>query len=116
MLPTWAYAKSADGVYVNLFVGSTITLENVGGTDVEMVQATDYPWNGKVSITVNPKAQKNFSLRIRVPNRNASNLYQTTPTVDGLTSIAVNGSTVKPKVEKGYAVITRNWKAGDKID
>ncbi len=55
MLPTWTYAKSADGVYVNLFIGSTITLENVAGTDVEMVQTTDYPWSGKVSITVNPE-------------------------------------------------------------
>ena len=61
MVPTWAYAKSADGVYVNLFVGSTIMLENAGGTDVEMVQETDYPWNGKVAITVNPKAAKRFS-------------------------------------------------------
>jgi DUF1680 family protein len=33
MLPTWVYAKSAGGVYVNLFVGSTITVEN-GRTDV----------------------------------------------------------------------------------
>jgi hypothetical protein len=42
MLPSWMYAKSPDGVYVNLFVGSTITLENAGGTDVEIVQASDY--------------------------------------------------------------------------
>jgi DUF1680 family protein len=116
MMPTWVYAKSADGIYVNLFVGSTITLENVGGTDIEMVQATDYPWNGNVSITVNPKAPKNFSLRIRVPNHNVSSLYRATPAVDGIASIAVNGSMVKPKMDKGYAVITRNWKAGDKID
>ena len=75
MMPTWIYAKSADGVYVNLFVGSTITVENVAGTDVEMVQATDYPWSGKVAITVNPKTSKNFSLRIRVPNRDVSTLY-----------------------------------------
>ncbi len=67
MMPTWVYAKSADGVYVNLFVGSTITLENVAGTDVEMVQATDYPWSGKLALTVNPKTPKNFSVRIRVP-------------------------------------------------
>jgi uncharacterized protein len=39
------------------------------------VQATDYPWKGKVSITVNPKAEKNFSVRIRVPNRSVSSLY-----------------------------------------
>lgn len=60
MLPTWMYAKSADGVYVNLFIGSTVNLENVGGTEIQMVQATNYPWDGKVSITVNPKVQKNL--------------------------------------------------------
>jgi len=116
MLPTWMYAKSADGVYVNLFIGSTVTLENVGGTDVQMVQATDYPWNGKVSITVNPAASKNFSVRIRVPNRDVSSLYKGMPEANGITSIAVKGKAVKPKIENGYAVITRTWKAGDKIE
>jgi uncharacterized protein len=116
MMPTWTYAKSADGVYVNLFVGSTITLENVAGTDVEMVQATDYPWSGKLALTVNPKTPKNFSVRIRVPNRTVSKLYRSTPDANGITSIAVNGQPVKPQIEKGYAVITRAWKAGDKVD
>ena len=27
-----------------------------------------------------------------------------------------NGAKITPKVEKGYAVITRTWKKGDKID
>ncbi len=116
MLPTWMYAKSADGVYVNLFIGSTVNVENVGGTEIQMVQATNYPWDGKVSITVNPKVQKNFSVRIRVPNRDVSSPYKGTPEADGITSIAVNGSSVKPQIDKGYAVITRTWKAGDKID
>jgi DUF1680 family protein len=116
MLPTWVYAKSADSVYVNLFIGSTITVENVGGTDVQMVQATDYPWGGKVSITVNPKVRKNFSLKIRVPNRSVSSLYRSTPDANGITSLTVNGAVVKPAIDKGYAVIARQWKAGDKID
>ncbi|MCC7175765.1 MAG: glycoside hydrolase family 127 protein [Bryobacterales bacterium] len=116
MLPTWMYAGSPGGIYVNLFIGSTVTLENVAGTDVEMVQATDYPWNGKVSITVNPKVPKRFSLRIRVPNRGVSRLYQAAPEVSGVISISVNGSAVKPAVDKGYAVITRNWRAGDRVD
>jgi len=116
MLPTWVYAKSADGIYVNLFIGSAITVENVGGVDVQMVQATNYPWDGKVSITVNPKAPKSFSIRIRTPNRNVSRLYESTPDANGITSLAVNGSVVKPVIDKGYAVITRGWKAGDKID
>jgi DUF1680 family protein len=116
MLPTWVYAKSADSVYVNLFIGSTITVENVGGTDVQMVQATDYPWDGKISITVNPKVRKNFSLKIRVPDRGVSSLYRSTPDANGIASLAVNGAVVKPAIDKGYAVITRQWKAGDRIE
>ena len=42
-LPTWMYAKDQDGIYVNLFVGSTVKIDDVAGTDVEMVQDTDYP-------------------------------------------------------------------------
>jgi len=116
MLPTWTYSTSADSIYVNLFVGSTITVDGVAGTDVEMVQKTDYPWSGVVSITVNPATSKNFKVKIRVPNRSVSELYAGTPQANGIASIAVNGSTIAPPLEKGYAVIARNWKAGDKID
>ena len=60
MVPTWTYVKSDDGIYVNLFIGSTIKVENVAGMDVEMVQKTDYPWNGKVMLTVNPERSSEF--------------------------------------------------------
>ncbi len=116
MVPTWTYAKAPDGVYVNMYVGSTITIENAGGTDVEMVQRTDYPWSGSVAITVNPKVSKRFSVRLRVPNRTTSTQYTPVPEVNGIVSLAVNGKPVKPSMERGYAVITREWKAGDQID
>ena len=115
-LPTWIYAKSPDSVYVNLFIGSTVTVEGVAGTDVQMAQKTNYPWDGRVSITVNPSARKAFSIRIRVPNREVSELYTSTPAANGIKSIAVNGTTVKPAIENGYAVITRTWARGDRID
>jgi DUF1680 family protein len=99
-----------------MFVGSRITVDKVAGTDVEMVQQTDYPWSGKVSITVNPKEEKEFTIHVRVPDRETSKLYTAAPTVSGLKSLAVNQSAVTPKVEKGYAVIARRWKAGDRID
>ena len=116
MIPTWTYVKGDDGLYVNLFIGSTIKVENVAGTDMQMVQKTDYPWNGKISITVNPKEAKKFTVHVRVPNRATSALYTPTPAVSGLKSLAVNGETIHPKIVNGYAVITRKWKAGDKID
>jgi len=45
-----------------------------------------------------------------------SRLYTGEPGANGITSVAVNGSAVKPVVERGYAVITRAWRAGDRIE
>ena len=115
MIPTWTYAKSDDGIYVNLFIGSTINVERIAGTDVQMVQKTDYPWSGNVSITVNPKESKTFTVFVRAPNRTTSELYTPTPQVSGLKSLAVNGETISPKIENGYVAITREWKTGDTI-
>ncbi len=116
LLPTWAYVADADSVYVNLFLGSTVTVPGVAGTDVEMVQDTDYPWCGDVTLTVNPKRTRRFNVRIRVPNREVSDLYTNEPKANGITSITVNGALVQPPVENGYAVINRKWRAGDKIE
>jgi DUF1680 family protein len=116
MLPTWMYAKSGDGIYVNLFVGSVVTIDDVAGTRVEMAQTTEYPWKGTVSIAVNPAASRRFAIRIRVPNRDVSRLYSAEPAANGIMSFAVNGSRVRPAIANGYASITRTWKAGDRID
>ena len=116
MLPTWTYSKSPDGLYINGFLGSTIVVDDVAGTDIEMVQKTDYPWSGKVSITVNPAVSKTFSIYIRVPNRSVSDLYSDSPSANGITSIALNGTTMAPTMKQGYVAIHRKWKAGDKVD
>jgi hypothetical protein len=116
MLPAWTYARGADGLYVNLFVGSTVTIDDVAGTAVEVVQETRYPWEGAVAITVNPRESSTFSVRVRVPDRMVSRLYTATPEAGGLASLRVNGTSVDPAIERGYAVITRRWQAGDRIE
>jgi hypothetical protein len=116
MMPTWSYVKGPNALYVNMFVGSRIHLGKVAGTNVEMVQKTNYPLSGKIGITVNPEEAKTFSVYVRIPDRSTSKLYTETPTVSGMKSFAVNGHAVRPRMEKGYAVITREWKAGDRID
>ncbi|GAH01030.1 unnamed protein product, partial [marine sediment metagenome] len=115
MGPTWTYVTGNDGIYVNLYIGSTINVENVAGTDVEMVQETDYPWDGKVSVIVNPEESKEFTVYIRVPDRHTSVLYKAVPEVNGLVSLSVNGEEISPEIEHGYAVINRQWEKGDKI-
>lgn len=116
MIPTWTYVKGKDSIYVNLYIGSTVKVDRVAGTDVQMVQKTDYPWSGKVAITVNPAEKKKFTVYVRVPDRQTSDLYTNTPEVRGLNSLAVNGSTVRAKIVNGYAGITRTWTPGDHID
>ena len=116
MLPTWMYSKGADGLYVNLFAGSRVRIDGIAGTDVEMIQTTDYPWNGKVSIAVNPKTPAQFVIRLRAPNRDVSTLYTSAPAANGIMSVVVNGSRVTPSIVNGYVVIARIWKAGDRIE
>lgn len=116
MVPTWTYVTGDDGVYVNMYIGSTINVERVVGTDIEMVQETDYPWKGAVTITVNPKQAKRFTVYVRVPDRKTSVLYTSEPALNNLKSLSVNGQAVPMKVDNGYIAITRDWKKGDKIN
>jgi DUF1680 family protein len=116
MIPTWTYAKDASGLYVNMFVGSRIHVGEVAGTGVEVIQKTDYPWKGSVAITVNPEQAKTFSVYVRIPNRTTSKLYTDSPAISGVKRFAVNGKDVKPEIRKGYAVVTRQWKTGDRIE
>ena len=67
-------------------------------------------------MTVNPKATKEFTIYVRVPNRTTSELYKPVPQVSGLKSLKVNGQSITPKIENGYAAIKRSWKKGDKIE
>jgi hypothetical protein len=116
MLPTWMYSKSADALYVNLFAGTRVNVGQVGGTDVEVVQATDYPWDGAVRITLNPKTPVRFAVRIRAPRRDVSSLYRATPAADGISRITVNGTLVPAGERDGYVEIDRQWTRGDTIE
>jgi DUF1680 family protein len=116
MIPTWTYVKSNDALYVNMFVGSKIHVGQVAGTNVEVVQKTEYPWNGSISITVNPEEAKTFSVYVRIPDRTTSKLYKESPQLRGVKRFAINGHELKLVIQKGYAVVTREWKAGDHIE
>ena len=115
-LPTWLYSRSADALYVNLYLGSRVTIDKLGGTTVQIEQTTNYPWQGKVALTLAPATPATFALHLRVPNRQTSALYVNSPPAAGLTSITVNGRPVTPVIEHGYALITREWHTGDTVE
>jgi DUF1680 family protein len=115
MLPTWTYTKASDAIQVNLYVGGAVKIEGVAGGAVEVVQETDYPWKGDVAVTVNPDVPRRFALWLRIPNREASDLYRSVPAISQTPVFRVNGAEVKPVLRNGYAVLTRTWKAGDTV-
>jgi len=119
-VPGYFYAASGDKVYVNLFAQGTGKLR-AGGTDLEVVQTTEYPWKGDVRIEVKPDKAAEFTLCVRVPgwalNRPVpSDLYSYPEAAEGVPSLKVNGEAVELKVEKGYALVSRTWQAGDVVE
>lgn len=118
-LGNYVYAKSATGVWVNLFVGSNTVIPLEKG-NVAIKMETNYPWDGKISVQVDPLKKQQFALHIRIPgwvNKTAAagGLYTTT-TDTALPVYTVNGTAVPFTNDPlGYAVITRTWKKGDVV-
>lgn len=122
-VPGYFYATQGDNLYVNLFADSTANIEVGGrGQKVQVVQHTQYPWDGKIKIDVNPAKEQRFALKVRVPGwaRNEavpSDLYRyqsgskSAPYV-----IKLNGKAVAAKLDKGYATFDRKWKKGDTVE
>lgn len=118
-LPGYVYAQNKNDLYVNLYMGNTSKI-GLAATDVEVVQETDYPWNGNVDLTINPEKTADFTLRLRLPgwaNREAApgDLYSFLDKKDTPITIALNGKSLTFNTEKGYAIISRKWKKGDRI-
>ncbi len=116
-VPGFIYGEGKDGVYVNLFIGSSARL-SAAGTEIALKQETKYPWNGDVAITVYASKALTFPVRIRVPGwvsgqENPFGLYISRP--GKALTFAVNGKAVECKVVNGYAEINREWNNGDTI-
>ncbi|MDR2473515.1 MAG: glycoside hydrolase family 127 protein [Tannerella sp.] len=99
----YIYGVSDNALWINLFIGNTASFA-IGNNTVKLTQTTNYPWDGTVKLTVNElKKPYKGEIRLRIPDWCRQN------------TITVNGEALKPTVEKGYAVIKREWKAGDDI-
>jgi len=119
-VPGYFYAASGDKVYVNLFAQGTGKLR-AGGTDIEIIQTTEYPWKGDVRIEVKPEKAADLSLYVRIPgwaqNRPVpSDLYAYPEAAEGTPTLKVNGEAVALGLDKGYALVSRTWQAGDAVE
>jgi DUF1680 family protein len=125
-IPGYIYAAKGTDLYVNLFIANTANL-TIGGRPVQILQKNDYPWDGRLSFTLNPAAPQTFSLRVRIPGwargqAIPTGLYYfekdttaTPATAAAPVEIRINGIPVNYSMENGYAVLTRGWQKGDEI-
>jgi uncharacterized protein len=100
----YAYSVSDKGVFFNLYGGNTLNTRFRGG-NLKLSQVTDYPWDGKVVITLNEAPNDNFSVFFRIPGWCSD------------AKLLVNGKAQIVRLVSGsYAEVNRNWKAGDRIE
>jgi DUF1680 family protein len=117
-LPDFIYSSANDRVYVNLFIGSAVSIDLPGNRQVKIEQKTEYPWKGNIALSVNPERETDFSLMLRIPGwargkENPFDLYRSDLTPNF--TVFVNGKPAKVAIENGYAVISRKWKKADQV-
>ena len=101
----YIYSSNEKGIFTHLYTENDASF-NVAGTEVLVRQNTDYPWDGEVTVTIEPEAPVEFAFGLRIP------AWCKSP------QLKVNGETVDLShvVKDGYAVLERKWKAGDSIE
>ena len=119
-VPNYIYAHKDNCLYVNLFIAGKADVE-MNKTSVEISQETDYPWDGKVVIKVNPKNSESFAVNVRIPGWAVgkpmpSDLYSYLSENPEKVTLKLNGEPIDIKTDKGYAVIDRKWSKGDTIE
>jgi len=119
-VPGLAYAHTDDSLIINLYAAGRADIQ-MGGQTVHLDVTTQYPWDGRVQIKVQPEESgQPFGLKLRIPGWTAnrpvpSDLYHFLQADGTPVMYHVNGQPVEPVIEKGYAVIRRAWESGDTV-
>ncbi len=119
-VPNLIYAQCEDAMYVNLFIANKARVR-IQGTDIQLEQRTNYPWDGKILITVNPQINEDFAVKLRIPGWVTDkplpgNLYYFLDENPQAITLKINGESMDFEIENGYAVLSRLWSKGDVIE
>lgn len=102
-LSGYFYSISSNGIWVHLYASNETTVE-FRNKNVHITQKTQYPWNGRVELTVTPDVEDEFALHLRVPGW----------TTGG--KVYVNGRRLDIKVfPSSFMKIERVWEKGDTV-
>lgn len=101
----YMYSVDQQGIYINMYGGNRLTTSLDDGEPVSLLQETNYPWNGVVTITMQQTPAKPFALNFRIPGWCRS------------ARIKVNGHYLGAVIKSGtYHALSRKWSAGDKVE
>lgn len=104
-LGRWAYSVSPNAVWVHLYGGNTLQTRLPDGAGFALKQETQYPWDGRIKITVQKAPDAECGLKLRVPGW-----------ADGA-ALKVNGRPWSDAVRPGtYVSVDRKWSAGDEVE
>lgn len=98
------YARSKDGVYVNLFIPSELSVPDAG---MVLRQETTFPEEGRTQLILQLREPTTFTLNIRHPGWVGADDF----------AVKVNGRPAAVEsTPSSYAAIRREWNNGDTID
>lgn len=100
----YLYSVDQNGVYVNLYAGSTFDF-SLGGRNFRLMQEEDYLRSGRAAFTVQGEESGRFLLALRKPGW--------TDAVD----VTVNGIVqTNIRMKNGYILLEREWENGDRAE
>ena len=116
----YVYAAKDQEVFVNLFIGGTGEIR-LGKQVVKITQQTNYPWDGRVTMTIDPGVPGEFSLNVRIPGWAQGrpvpgDLYSYPDQTLDPVVLQVNGKDAALNLGKGFASIKRQWQKGDLVE
>jgi len=104
------YFHEVDGVYVNLYLPSTLRWTNADGAQLTLTQTSDYPNEGKITMHLHASRSAHFGLHLRIP------AWSSNGGPGSGATIHVNGNRISPAIDAGFATLHRRWEDGDRVE
>jgi len=117
----FVYARGGNRLYVNLYAAGKAAIEQDGAGTVTLTQQTEYPWDGRVRLTVMPDKAAEFTLCLRIPGWARGrpvpgDLYRYAEEKVPPVTLTVNGEPVDAAPEDdAYVHLSRTWRPGDTV-
>lgn len=98
----YIYTPREDALYINLYVGNRVEIP-VGEHTLGISISGNFPWDEKVTISVDVAQPVQHTLALRLPD------WCEAP------QVSCNGDAVTDRARKGYLYIERQWQEGDTL-